>query len=818
MLRPLALVALLCLACSDRSARRLDEALAWAEAAARTGDLDAALGIVDRSLTHEDDARVYEQVWKLRLLRSDVLITRRDLEKASALLETRLPPDTRFDALRARQHIQKARVQALRGQQPEALRTLEVARPLAATAPETALDVELLAGQIELQAGRWQDATTRLTNALDRAVQVGDRFRQLVALNNLGMGGLVRGHYDHALEWFQRALALSDLEETTIYAAALSNAGICYGRLGLFDRAINIQTRAVEIHGRRDAPVPLLTAFGDLGNTHILSGRPREGLPYLQRALEVAKDKKLQDEAALWAGNLSSAHIELRSWDEAERLNEEARQLGRSSTRLKPIYNTLNTAMIAAGRQQLDRSTVLFTEALESTDASPAVRWQALAGLAGVAVAAGQPARATRHFEAALETVEQTRSDLLKTDYKLSFLTQLITFYRDYVDLLVSQGHDERALEIADSSRGRVLAERQRVDAPLRASGATFRQLSRRSRAVLLSYWLAPTRSYLWVVADGKTRRIDLPPAPTIETAVREYRKTIESSLTDPLASSGTPGDALYDMLVRPAQIPLGSTVVIVPDGALHGVNFETLPVDGPNRHYFIEDAEVRVAPSLALLGGSPRGRSEAHPARTVLLIGNPTPKAPEFPTLSYAAAEMTSIVRRFPRGDVTAFEGQRASPATYREQPLDRFSIIHFTAHATANVESPLDSAVVLSGPDSAYKLYARDIAETPLKADLVTVSACRSAGERAYAGEGLVGFAWAFLRAGARRVIAGLWDVDDRATAQLMDRLYERVSANESPAAALRAAKLALIQQGGRTARPYYWGPLQLFTAQIE
>ena len=104
--------------------------------------------------------------------------------------------------------------------------------------------------------------------------------------------------------------------------------------------------------------------------------------------------------------------------------------------------------------------------------------------------------------------------------------------------------------------------------------------------------------------------------------------------------------------------------------------------------------------------------------------------------------------------------------------------------------------------------------MASTPLNADLVTVSACRSAGERAYSGEGLVGFAWAFLRAGAHRVIAGLWDVDDRSTARLMDSLYGGIKNGHSPARALREAKLALIEDGGQLARPYYWGPFQLFT----
>jgi len=139
---------------------------------------------------------------------------------------------------------------------------------------------------------------------------------------------------------------------------------------------------------------------------------------------------------------------------------------------------------------------------------------------------------------------------------------------------------------------------------------------------------------------------------------------------------------------------------------------------------------------------------------------------------------------------------------------------MVHFTAHATANMESPLESAVVLSGPDTGYKLYARDVADKPLRADLVTVSACRSAGERTYSGEGLVGFAWAFLHAGARRVIAGLWDVDDRSTARVMDELYAGLQAGQAPARALREAKLALIREGGQPAGPYYWGPFQIFT----
>ena len=79
-------------------------------------------------------------------------------------------------------------------------------------------------------------------------------------------------------------------------------------------------------------------------------------------------------------------------------------------------------------------------------------------------------------------------------------------------------------------------------------------------------------------------------------------------------------------------------------------------------------------------------------------------------------------------------------------------------------------------------------------------------------------MGFAWAFLRAGARRVIAGLWDVDDRSTAALMGQVYEKLAEGASPGAALRSAKLEMIRSGTATAKPYYWAPFQLFVgAQV-
>src|SRR4029077_5076976 len=104
-----------------------------------------------------------------------------------------------------------------------------------------------------------------------------------------------------------------------------------------------------------------------------------------------------------------------------------------------------------------------------------------------------------------------------------------------------------------------------------------------------------------------------------------------------------------------------------------------------------------------------------------------------------------------------------------------------------TASRLRPLESAVILSPEGDSFKIYPRDVVKHPLHRSLVPISACNGAGTKSYAGEGLVGLSWAFLRAGAHNVIAGLWEVSNASTPQLMDQLYQGIHAGQDPAAAL-------------------------------
>ena len=361
----------------------------------------------------------------------------------------------------------------------------------------------ILQGQIELRLGRWIEAETALNAVAAEAGRAGDRYRQALAMNNLGMGRLVRGRFDEALTWFERVLAIDAVESTSLYGVALNNAGICYSRLGQFDRAIVVQQRAVEFH-ERGSPVAYQQAVGELGTTYLLQGNFPQGLVHLRRALSIASDAHLQSDAALWARNLAAAYHHIGQWDDAERFNNEAKRLTPEADDRR-VWNTLHEAHIAGGRRQFAEAIRLFNVALKTAPNQPAIRWSADAGLAVAAMAEGQPDRAEKYFEAALATVEKTRSDLLKADYRISFLTRLIDFYRDYVELLLDRGRVQQALEIVESSRARVLAERHGVPAGERPSIDAVRRLAAESgtRPPLV---LAGARTILRLDRDGPRR------------------------------------------------------------------------------------------------------------------------------------------------------------------------------------------------------------------------------------------------------------------------------------------------------------------------
>ena len=293
---------------------------------------------------------------------------------------------------------------------------------------------------------------------------------------------------------------------------------------------------------------------------------------------------------------------------------------------------------------------------------------------------------------------------------------------------------------------------------------------------------------------------------------VKSYRKSL-FEIRDVQDTGASAGKQLYAMLVQPAKklVPHGSRVIVLPAESLYGLNFETLIVPDPKPHFWIEDVTVTTACSLKLLGSSATQSSPRE--KSLLLVGNTEEPSSDFPVLDQAPMEMQKIERYFPVSNRKVLDGKQATPSAYLSSNPERFAYLHFVTHGTASHTRPLESAVILSREGDSYKLYARDIVQHHLNANLVIISACNGAGTRAYSGEGLVGLSWAFLRAGAHNVIAALWEVSDVSTPQLMDVLYSELDQGKDPATALRAAKLSLLKSDSVVRKPFYWAPFQLY-----
>jgi CHAT domain-containing protein len=314
----------------------------------------------------------------------------------------------------------------------------------------------------------------------------------------------------------------------------------------------------------------------------------------------------------------------------------------------------------------------------------------------------------------------------------------------------------------------------------------------------------------LWTITSERVVQSMLPGEPALRALVDEYRAFIKNSHRDPRGIASSPGHRLYQALLGPVDRTLSGarTLVVVPDGPLHGLPFGGLIAS--DDRYLIEHHALATAPALRLLPrqlSPPRGTS---PVR-VLALGDPLDGGPDFPRLGHAVRELQNLTARF--GDkATVFSGAQAQPGAYRRAPPEQFDIIHFAAHGAVNEVSALDSTIVLSPGASGNRLSVREVLEHRITASVVTVSSCRSAGGRAYAGEGLVGFAWGFLGAGARTVVAGLWDVGDESTPELMDAFYQRLAEGRPPIAALREAQLAMLASP-QWRIPYFWAAFAVY-----
>ena len=665
------------------------------------------------------------------------------------------------------------------------------------------------------------ESDAALHHALALARNLSDEYLVSGALNGLGYIRLTHSRYDDAISYFEAAdQSAQKIPSKVRREKCLGNLGWCYFRLGQPQRALELFSTAEPLAAETGMADDDHRWLANMGSVYYTQLEYDKAIPYYVRASEIARLVGNRRYAAIYLNNISRVYIDQSRWDDAEKYSRRAIDTLQGVTDAGGVeaYSRLNSGFIAAARRQPDRAEAEFRGALElaEREEEPNILWEAHSGLAALNRAENKQVEAGKEYAAAMGALDREWLALSRDQSKITFRGYQAGVYQQYVDFLSERGQKEKALEVAESSRARLMGQKLEsgsfVLPRFRAEQAV--RLARATGTLLVSYWLAPERSYVWAVTAKGVSQFVLPGEKEIDALVERHQRAIQD-LQDPLAENHTAARELYRMLIGPVESLAHSagTVVIVPDGRLHELNFETLVVDGPKPHYWIEDATLALTPSFTVLH---LRKSAAAREPRLLIFGDPLPAVPEFPPLPHLKAEVREIAAGFPETRRAVYAGAEAYAEHFRETDPRAFTAIHFAAHAAANEESPLNSAIILSPHDGRYKLYAREVADLRLEPDLVTISACRSAGSAAYSGEGLVGFAWAFLEAGAHNVVAGIWNVDDAAAPLLMEELYQQWREGGSPAAALRRAKIKLMRSGGAFRKPYYWGPFEVFTRQ--
>jgi CHAT domain-containing protein/Flp pilus assembly protein TadD len=749
-----------------------------------------------------------------------VLIYQGKSGDALPLLQQPLPEHSSTESV-VRQKIFLSIAQARLGHFDEAEQTVLEAQQ---ECPEGALRAEVSGarGVIDVNEGKLDDAERMFQASLAGAGRSGNQFFQTEALLNLSVVALQEEHYEDALARSGLAVTLAQSINAKLeLEKAVGNVGWAYYKTGDFQRSLLNCQEAERQAAELGSPIDQVHWLNNAGLSEYRLGDFEAARPFYEHSLTLAQsiqNQQLMLDAhvdlgflLLRLGNSKAAEIHVR---EANRI---AALGGNDRAALEPM---LLNALLLDARGDMQGATKQLLGLEGHAAEVPSLQWEAESNLARIYSETGRPRDADAWFRRSIETFQHQRSSLTSVESTLPFLANGSDLYTGYMEHLVQEQKPDEALSVIDQSRAESLEDGLHLARPGQKRVSTqlnAKSIAARLQATILVYSLRPKTSYLWAITPTRQQFYQIAGSETILPQIQIHTKMILAS-KDLLSQPTAPGQSLYNELVKPVEdlIKKGGRVFIVGDDALSSLNFETLQTPGGDSHYWIEDVTITNAKSLQLL--SVRGIKEPRFAdKHILVMGDPVYRKDEYADLPNASIEIKDVANHFSSDHRTVLTGAQASPEAYQLSNAGRFSYIHFVAHGTANMTIPLDSAVVLSrnrGDATVYKLYARDILKQNLNADLVTVSACNGSGVRNYSGEGLVGLAWAFLRAGSHHVIGAMWEVSDVSTPLLMDHLYGELARGSQPDAALRSAKLSMIHSDGVFRKPLYWAPFQLYS----
>jgi CHAT domain-containing protein len=727
---------------------------------------------------------------------------------------------------------------------------LDVHRALANRSGEAAALSAI--GRVYRFMGEYTRALDHHGRALTILRDIGERMNEATSLNNSGHVYLSMGEYRKALPFFEASLEICrQVGNQSGIASNTNGIGLVHAGLQEYDQALVRHREALAIfrqigHRRAEAD-----SLGHIGRASHAVGEFAQARTHLRDALAIyrAVGVPRQESETLYAiaradralGDLAAAHEHI---DLALRLTEGFRQ-DVVSQRLRTSYQAtvrdfyeLKIDVLMA-RHQASPSTGFAAQAFETSERARArslldVLGEARAGIRhDLDPALAERERSLRRRLTGLAarqneggaTVNATQVDALSRE-----VAETIAAYDEVLATMRRQSPRYAALMQPE---------------PLTLAEVRTEVLD--PETVLLEYFLGAERSHVWAVSSDAVAVYELPRRAIIEGVARRLHELLAANA--PRAEVDPVTERVSDLILAPTASEIaGKRLAIVADGALHALPFAALPAprtatsDANSREPLIVRHEIVHLPSASTLAILRRETvARIPPPNLVAVVADPVfdasdtrvrqasrartsdaAQAAESPALQRSAREVglargawppprllgtrreaRAILSLAPASRRREALGFEASRETATSADLASYRIIHFATHALINDRQPELSGLVLSlvGPDGQSRdgfLRLTDIYNLRLPADLIVLSACQTGLGQDVRGEGLIGLTRGFMYAGAPRLIASLWAVDDRATSELMERFYRGLLGRGLTAAeALRQAQIDMWQQ---------------------
>ncbi|MEW6663670.1 MAG: CHAT domain-containing protein [Thermodesulfobacteriota bacterium] len=648
-------------------------------------------------------------------------------------------------------------------------------------------------------------------------------------------------HYDKAIETAKEAydyvLEKRFGEQTRIYP--LNPLALAYALKGDRARSQNYLKILEETSSGFMGAIRTTKLMG-IARVHMALGDYLQALSVIQQDDSLAMLRSMMEAATVVTGAVSPGDSPFAY-----------EQLPRLFILNKCLYETGRLAEAKRGYEQL--------MALPQTQSRGGIYWIILFDYGRILEREGNRDGALEYYRRAIDLIEQQRSTINAESSKIGFVGDKQQVYEQIIALLAKLGRSEEAFSyveraksralvdmlagkkdfaIAGSSADQVNALLAKVDDGEMQSHAIDNSAAAQTRGIVVEarsqltqrapelaslvtvtapnlsdiqkrlqpseslieyyYGAASSEFFAFIVTASGIRMQTLDGRGLVDE-VQLFRKAIENAKGDDWQE---PAKRLHTRLIAPIQsLPGSGQLTVVAHGALHYLPFNAL-YDG--RQFLIERYRLRMLPAASVLSFLKGG--VGHQVGNVLAFGNPDLNDSRF-DLEFAQAEAEAIAQSMPRS--RALTRKAASKTAFRQYAAG-FSYLHIASHGKFDPSAPLSSALLLAadGPDNGL-LTVGELYSMQLAADLATLSACETGLSRIESGDDIVGLTRGFLYAGARSVVASLWQVDDQATGDLMKAFYAALHRGVGKAEGMRQAQLDTLRA---YSHPFYWAAFQL------